>query len=195
MTDEAAVLRMAYRDAAAHLRPARYGHTVRVRQHVLACPWCGATHRPDWAFPLRAWQRGPDWAPATTEVRLTLLACERLTARALLPLVDAVDVEEFSTRAATWLRLGKPGLATLDEQEARTDTPVRTLPVAVAAIATPASQPHFLTPHRQGGRFDELNTIYLAARHAAIARELGGPAHHVDRNHAGAPHHTDSGRL
>lgn len=187
MSDEAAVRRMAHRDAAAHLRPARYGSTVRVRPVVLACPWCGVDQRPDWAFPLRAWQRGPDWAPASTEVRLTLLGCERLTARALLPLVDAArteHVEEFSTRAVTWLRLGRPDLDTLDEQEARTGTGIRTLPVATATVAAPADdlagwrrsiQPHFLTPHRQGGRFDDLNTIYLAARFAAVAGEIPAP--------------------
>lgn len=189
MTGEArAVRRMARREASAHLMLAAYGRTVRVRPVVRACPWCGADTRPAWAFPLRAWERGHDWAPESAgEVTLAMLGCEAVAARSLLPLVAAAEagVREFSTRAATWVRLGQPDMETLDDVESRVDEGVRTLPLSArklpgagadAAAWRTSLESHFLTPHCQDPRFKELNELYQAERLNAVEEGLRTPA-------------------
>jgi hypothetical protein len=168
------VHRMARREAAGHLLRASYGRTVRIRPVVRACPWCGADTRPDWAFPLRAWEPGHDWAPATDgEVTLELLGCERLTARALLPLVEAArtgQALEFRTRAATWLYLDAPGLTGLDAVEADCAGPV-TLAASTSALPGPGPSA-FLGPHL----FPEYADTYRRTRLAAVAEGLRAPA-------------------
>jgi hypothetical protein len=107
------VRRMARREAACHLLAAQTDMVVRVQARWLPCPWCGAGEvtaaaRP-WILPLRGWEAGYDWAPPSDgqPVVLTMLGCERVTARALLPLAAAVKRFDelrgvlFWTRAAT----------------------------------------------------------------------------------------------
>jgi hypothetical protein len=98
---------MAQREAgAALLRPplveagADDGPSVRVR--LQDCPTCGAReHQRQWARPFRT---GPGTGPL-----LSMLACETLTARAVLPIVVAAERfpelqhAEFETRGLTWL--------------------------------------------------------------------------------------------
>lgn len=103
------VRRMAVRDAEAHLMLSSYDVLTRIRVEPVPCPWCGSRPRPDraWQPPLRAWEPGMDWAPESAgRPTLSVLACERVTVRSLLPVCAAVHRHpatrdaRFSTRGA-----------------------------------------------------------------------------------------------
>lgn len=205
MSDDttATVRRMAEREASGHFLRASFDVSVRVELRTLRCPWCGADdrHSPPWMMPLRGWEPGYDWAPESAPVAvLTVLGCERVTARSLLPLAvftRRFGAATFHTRAATWAQWYTEGtsigrmLAQLDATERwiaelDNDTPLvntgapLTLPAAVRVIAgatyrDTVATPHFVHPHCPEPGLAELNRHYLETRIAAAQRHLDHP--------------------
>ncbi|SNS43350.1 hypothetical protein [Actinomadura mexicana] len=182
----ALVGKMARREAGAALRAAprvefgREGPSVRVR--LVACPSCGARPRGrDWSPPFR------DGAPPGPVLRM--LACETVTARALLPIITSVGHApglrraEFETRGLTWLEAAPlglgPALEMVDEAERWVTDPAgargRTLPASTRrhgpGPAWPDHRerlvPSFLSPHPAVP--PELELLYAQELRAAIA--------------------------
>lgn len=172
---ERVVERMARREAAGHLLvppslplpPGDATPPVGVRR--VRCPWCGA--------------EGDD-APAPDGLPgVTLLACESLTNRSLLPVVVARCPPDggYLTRAAYWAAHApaEPDDAALirliiavDAAESWADTmdPAGS-PAVVPAATRGAGAPggHFLTPHPGGVRLlERLDLGYRRARLLAV---------------------------
>jgi hypothetical protein len=176
------VKEMARREATAALLPAprvewgAEGPSVGIR--LTDCPVCG-THAAerDWAPPFAgASARGPV---------LRMLACETVTARALLPIVAASERSsgEFRTRAVTWLDVAHLGVgAALEAVEAAErwvtapGTPGRTLPASTRhhdpGSAWPRHReglvPSFLSPHPAVPA--PLERLYAQELRAAVVR-------------------------
>jgi hypothetical protein len=183
---------MARREAAAQLLPAPFvptdGAGTRVAVRQVSCRACGATARDRrWPPPFQA--EGAGSGPL-----LTMLACETVTARAVLPIVVVAERfpelrgAEFWTRAVCWHALS-PGLwpqealAAVAASEQWIDTPGR-LAADVDTVPTlPASTrryrpgtdwrrhradlvPHFLSPHRNLP--SRLGDHYAAVWRAAV---------------------------
>lgn len=183
------VLRMANRDAAAHLLAASTALSVRIDLVVLPCPWCGADAARPSSLPIRGWKPGYDWAPEEHgEPRLEILGCESLTARSLLCLGAAVHrypalrYTTFRSRAVTWA--ASPGIDELDAAESWVDRMLRGAPFAEtrdlqlpAASRTvepgkPPRAPHFVTGHAD---LAALNRLYLATRLTAVRELIDAP--------------------
>jgi hypothetical protein len=121
--------RMARREADGHLIAASAELSLRIRVTRVRCPWCRAEVE-DSAFaappvPLFGWEFGWDWASRPHgETELRVLTCERLTARALLPMAEAVSVHEalgaaqFCTRAVALADFSPTPLDSLDVEQA-----------------------------------------------------------------------------
>ncbi|MGW4892735.1 hypothetical protein ACWEQL_10790 [Kitasatospora sp. NPDC004240] len=189
------------RETAAHLRaaptipsPSLFAPPPpRLAVRVRTCPWCGAGEaqvraRPE-PLPLPgALVLGPREEPGGLAV-LTVLGCERPTARALLPLLaDGPPAHEVRTRAVAWAEeLGGPelpmdeaGLAKLLALLAATEQwrpdhhgPL-TLPAATGRHGDPRAHP--LGPHGTGPALDAFNRRHRAARWGAVAAGMGHPA-------------------
>ncbi|HEU5474343.1 MAG TPA: hypothetical protein VFV67_27160 [Actinophytocola sp.] len=174
--------RMAEREAAALRR--QPVHTtwliapeVRVSVRPLPCPWCGAgagTANPAGLEPMdQVRMLEPDEPPAPGSVLLHALACEWLTARSVLPLVQPGRDQpppELLTRAAAAaeIMVGNPDtalpdlLSEVDERESWLPAPGQhgnragrpwVLPASsrpAPAADTDIVSSHFLTPHRTG---------------------------------------------
>lgn len=140
------VTAMARREAGASLLPpppeeaGADGGSCLVRVRLLDCPTCGARqHERAWPLPFSS--------TADTGPLVSMLACEMLTARAVLPIVFAsknvpgLRDAEFETRGVTWLELAHlrldKALTALDAAESWVDdptgTPGRTIPASVRA--------------------------------------------------------------
>ncbi|MFI0452138.1 hypothetical protein [Actinomadura sp. 6N118] len=162
------VIEMARREAAAALLNAprvefgAQGPAVRVRP--VSCPLCGAlAHRRRWTPPFAVEGAAP--GPV-----LRMLACETLTARAVLPILVMAErspelrLAEFETRSLSWLEATGSGgtaaaLNAVNEAERWITDPEgttgRTLPAStrryVLDAAWPAHRerlvPSFLSPH------------------------------------------------
>jgi hypothetical protein len=173
-------------------RPMTAG-TPSVPVRLVPCARCGADGPRSWAPPFRvpAGPGGDDPAPWPT---LVLLACERVPARSLLPLVTAavraggLPGVVVRTRAVAWAgRTGPAGgaLSRLDEAEAWADQVIAGagepglfagVPPVLPAVTRPHGggeprgdlEPHFLTPHDAGPELSRLNQIYLACRRTAV---------------------------
>lgn len=174
-----------------------------VRVDLVGCPVCGAASasRP-WPHPFR--ETGADLPslalPSLPLPSLSMLACESLTARAVLPIAAAVQrlpelrAASFATRAVTWLGLtGLPpadALARVDAAErwalgedpaAPPGPPVpRTLPASTRPHRPEAGwerhraslRPRFLTPHPTLP--SALEERYEAERRSALLRRYRG---------------------
>jgi hypothetical protein len=179
----AVVARMARREAAAGLLTAprvefgERGTTVLVR--FAPCPECGASR------PRRAWSPPFRDDPAEPGPVLHMLACEAVTARAVLPVVVAAERTpalahaEFRTRALTWLEaaqlsLGK-ALEAMDTAETWA-TGGRTLPASTRRHRPGAAWdayrrdlvPSFLSPHADVPA--PLERLYEQERRAAVLK-------------------------
>jgi len=155
----------------------------RVRVDLVACPTCGAPadDRP-WTPPFGGtFEHGP--LPV-----LSMLACETVTARSVLPIVVAAErfpelrTARFQTRALTWLEVAHlhldKALEAIDAAERWVTDPAetdgRTLPASTrrhtAAVAWPSYRrdlvPSFLSPHASVP--DEAEGHYAAELRAAI---------------------------
>nr|WP_042191559.1 hypothetical protein [Kibdelosporangium sp. MJ126-NF4]CEL20153.1 hypothetical protein [Kibdelosporangium sp. MJ126-NF4]CTQ97378.1 hypothetical protein [Kibdelosporangium sp. MJ126-NF4] len=183
------VIRMANREAAAHVLAASTALSVRIELSVRPCPWCGADERdaaarPS-ALPIRGWKPGYDFAPESHgKPRLEILGCEALTARSLLCLGAAVHRypalrhTTFRSRAVNWADL--PDVGELDAAEEWvdqmlrgvpfTDTQDLQLPAASRTVVPgkPPMAPHFVTAH---AGLPTLNRLYLATR-MTVVRDL-----------------------
>ncbi len=139
----------------------------QVSLRSVACPRCGA--RPE----------RPDGRPDDRPV-VTILACETLANRALLPLLAAAASGRYISRGVFVARRRSPEnvtelLTTLDAAESWAD-PGRSGPSADAVV--PASTrvanevpAHFLSPH-PSSVLDDLNTLYARVRYAAVRAGL-----------------------
>ncbi|WP_433331256.1 hypothetical protein [Spirillospora sp. CA-294931] len=164
----------------------REGPSVRVR--LVGCRLCGARDEARvWPAPMRA----DDGAPGPV---LSMLACESLTARAVLPIVTAAEHfpelrdARFTTRALTWAALShlapEDALARVDAAErwvnGPDESPGRTLPASTRphrpGAAWPgyraALAPRFLTPHPALPSW--LDIQYEAERRSVLLQRFEG---------------------
>lgn len=181
-----ALRRMATREASAlRLNPT---HTtwlaepvVRVWVRPHPCPWCGATPDPSALQPTDQIRLLPAEEPAPPNtVTLHALACEWLTAKSILPLVQpsAALPTEFSTRAAATATIlsRDPNtpistlLSEVDSGEWPDVAPDR-LPILPASSRTAAGPDtvtsHILTPHAIDPTLTALSSTYR--RHLTVA--------------------------
>jgi hypothetical protein len=175
---ELVVERMARREGGGHLLvppslpmpPGDATPPVGVRR--VRCPWCGA--------------EGGDAALQDGLPRVTMLACESLTNRSLLPVVTArrPPEEGYLTRAAYWavhapVELDDAALIRLiiavdaaeswaDVADDSTSSPA-VVPAATRGAGTPGE--HFLTPHAGG-----VPGTASAARPRGVPRVAGAPS-------------------
>jgi hypothetical protein len=184
--DPATVVKaMARREATAGLLPPPYveagadGPSVRVR--LVACPTCGAREHE------RRW--GPPFDDGSTPGPvLYMLACETVTARAVLPIVVTAERfpdlgrAEFRTRGLTWLEVSHlhhdEALEAVDAAERWVTDPAetegRTLPASTRRHRLGATWPRyrqglvpsFLSPHPAVP--PSLERQYAAERRAAV---------------------------
>jgi hypothetical protein len=184
----AVVEAMARREAVAALLPppleetGAAGPSLRVR--LVTCPTCGTReHERDWAPPF-----GSTAGPV-----LAMLACETLTARAVLPIVamtmryPGLGDAEFRSRALTWLDVAHldrdKALRFLDTAECWITDPAgtdgRTLPASTRrhrrGEVWPAYRrdltPSFLSPHPAVPA--SLEERYAVVRCAAVVAAYG----------------------
>ncbi|MFC5186335.1 hypothetical protein [Actinomadura harenae] len=198
MDIESVVKRMALREVRAHflvpsdqapgeVRPPAPPVTVLVR----TCPVCGAdadaVRRYGRSVPFAHWEVREESAGLPT---LTILGCEWLAPRAVLPMAIAIErhggaVSGFSTRAASLVRLGRPAppeaVRLLDAEERWADAldagdfaGTLTLPAATRPTDGDGLVPLFLGPHTGPGG---LNDLYLNERLRAAEAELAGARH------------------
>ncbi|WP_329521034.1 hypothetical protein [Spirillospora sp. NBC_01491] len=160
------------------------GPSVRVR--LVACTVCGAIGGDRrWPAPMR----GTGDEPA-----LSMLACERLTARAVLPIVVIVERfpelrgARFATRALAWTELThlppEKALWQLDLAERWVNglaaAPDLTLPASTRSHGAGAGRPrrrqelapYFVSPHARLPAW--MGAHYQAERRAALLRRFGG---------------------
>ncbi|MFG2007101.1 hypothetical protein ACGFNU_48930 [Spirillospora sp. NPDC048911] len=196
------VIEMARREAAAALLAAPLvefgarGPAVRVRQ--VPCPVCGAVaHRRRWTPPLAAEEAAVTKEAAAGPV-LRVLACETLTARAVLPILVMAERSpelrsaEFETRALTWLEAtsgagdAATALAAVNRAERWVTGPAgtsgRTLPASTRRYVLDAAWPthrerlvpSFLSPHPAVS--PALEELYVEEFRASIVHryELAG---------------------
>jgi hypothetical protein len=193
--------RMAEREAAALLTQPVHttwlvSPAVRVSVRPLPCPWCGAsawTADPAGLEPMdQVRMLRPHESPVPGASTLYALACEWLTARSVLPLVQAVKdggepPAELLTRAAAVAEIvaRDPGtslpalLSEVDLRESRPRSPGRrwVLPASsrLAPVVPPAEDAdvvasHVLTPHRTGLEPEGFEAAYGRMLAAALQR-------------------------
>lgn len=192
---ETLVERMARREATALALPAPWipnePYLPPLVMHVRRCRTCGADEntmrrRPD-ALPLRGWHLSPRDASISS---LTILGCERLAPRSVLPIVVALSgaasgPAAFQSRAVAWTDHAGEDLPTalrhIDRSErwaddikslGQHDGATLTLPACTRLRRTPGcahpAAPHFLTPHPEDSRLELLNDRYLRVRLATV---------------------------
>lgn len=200
---EATVERMARREAAAQVLAAPWvpnaPYLPPLVVYVRRCQECGADERaarrrPD-ALPLRGWPLSTSGDRTRPVSSLTVLGCERLAPRSVLPIVvalagGAAGPVAFQSRAVAWAdHVGESlpaALTLMDESERWADgcsapepygDPV-TLPACTRPRRTPGRAgpraAHFLTPHPHGSRLDRLNAHYLRYRLTMVDLLLNG---------------------
>ncbi|MBO2447189.1 hypothetical protein J4573_08845 [Actinomadura barringtoniae] len=185
----AVVARMARREAAAGLLTAprvefgERGTTVLVQ--FVPCPECGPRGPLGPGGQRRAWSPPFRDDPAEPGPVLHMLACEAVTARAVLLIVltaertPALANAEFTTRAVTWLEVAHLGLDKALEAMDTAETWAtggRTLPASTrrhhpgAAWETYRRDlvPSFLSPHADVPA--ELELYYEQERRAAVLK-------------------------
>ncbi|MFG2894781.1 hypothetical protein [Streptomyces sp. NPDC048248] len=161
-----AVVRMARREAAVHTLAARYGVTVLVT--VMPCDPCGADESLIRASPMALpsdvaqlvpWEGGR----GTDEAQVTMLGCEMLVRRALLPALalrdSRGDALTFRTRGVAWaarLDNGRdPGsaIAEADREEACLDEALALGgPVSHTVLPRVLPLPCGTRPHPESGQ-------------------------------------------
>ncbi|TDD20265.1 hypothetical protein [Nonomuraea diastatica] len=139
----------------------------QVSLRPVTCPRCGVEPEPP--------REQPDDRPV-----VTILACETLANRALLPVLAAAAPGRYMSRGVFVARHRSSGnvsdvLTALDTAESWAD-PGRSGPSAGAVV--PASTrvanevtSHFLSPH-PSPELDDLNTLYARVRYAAVRAGL-----------------------
>jgi hypothetical protein len=201
---ERIVERMARREAAAQVLAAPWvpnaPYLPPLVMDVRRCPVCGADEstvrrRPD-TLPLRWWRLATPGDRHSGASRLTVLGCERLAPRSVLPIVMALaggaGPAAFRSRAVAWADhatgAGADLAATLNHihlSERWADGPQTgsyggevTLPACTRPRRMPGSgrppAAHFLTPHPDDSRLDHLNAVYLRHRLATVDLLLDG---------------------
>ncbi|WP_329088432.1 hypothetical protein OG979_32160 [Actinomadura citrea] len=181
---------MARREAAAQLRPAPFvptdGTGTLVAVRLVACRSCGALPRE------RHWT--PPFAPAGTEAPargpvLAMLACEAVTARAVLPIVRTAErfpelrEARFRTRAVLWDALSPAtppaeALALVDASERWIDAPGETPDGEAAAPGGEAARtlPASTRPHRgpRGWRWHRADLVpHFLSPHRNLPTRIG----------------------
>ncbi|MEV4176360.1 hypothetical protein [Nonomuraea sp. NPDC049709] len=140
----------------------------QVSLRAVTCPWCDARPGPP--------GEQPDDRPV-----VTVLACETLANRALLPVLAAVTPGRYLSRGVFVARRRPSGnvselLATLDTAESWVD-PGRSAPNGLDAVVPASTRlanevpSHFLSPH-PSSELDDLNTLYARVRYAAVRAGL-----------------------
>ncbi|TDD11066.1 hypothetical protein E1292_06800 [Nonomuraea deserti] len=152
----------------------------QVTLRSVTCPWCGARPEPPGAQPgeppvvrRRVRPEPPDDRPV-----VTILACETLANRALLPVL-ATAPGHYLSRGVFVARRPSAGnvselLTALDAAESWAD-PGRRAPSGLDAVVPASTRmanevpSHFLSPHAE---LDDLNTLYARVRYAAVRAGL-----------------------